>query len=143
MARKIPAALKRIVDAKKKFPAASHADLSRIIGTTPGNVSGILRRYRTTPEAVSCYVDHKADVFDGTAARILRTIDDAAIKAAGLRDRAVAIGILDDKSVRARGQATSIVDVRSLQITATMSSRRVEIMQAARKVRGNNSNDTE
>jgi predicted transcriptional regulator len=136
---KIPKALKRIADAAKKHPGATQKELANLTGCTPGNVSRLLHKYETDATDVKRYSDIIAEILDGMNLRILSSITDEQINATPLHQRAIAYGIFDDKAVRARGQATSIIDVRSLQLTVTTSTRELEILQAARAARARHS----
>jgi hypothetical protein len=133
--KKIPKALKRIAEAAALHPGANQAQLANVVGCTPANIQHLFKRYRAEAEEIGLYGENKAKLYDMVNLEILSSITPEVIERANLYQRAGASRFYDDMAVRARGEAMHTIDVRSLQLTVTTSTRELEILQAARAAR--------
>jgi hypothetical protein len=60
-------------------------------------------------------------VFEALQAKIIDNVSDEDIKKANLQQKIWATGVIQDKIQTLRGQATEIIDYRSLNLTGTLS----------------------
>ena len=98
---------KRIILTKAENPTLKTTDVAKLTGTTRETVSRVLTRYGVDAGAVESYPQHRADIFDGLAQRIIASVTDGDIKAASLLQRLSGLGIIYDKMRIERGLSDS------------------------------------
>jgi hypothetical protein len=98
---------KKILETKAKNPEVNNTDLAKIVGATREHVSKILSRYGIDYGALESYQNHRADILDGLAHRIIESVTDSDIKAASLLQRLSAYGIVYDKMRVEKGLSDS------------------------------------
>lgn len=86
-------------------------DIAELTGCSKQNISQMLKRYGEDKEDLKRYKNNEANIYSYHKAKILSLIDYDKISiddARGLKDAAIALGIIDDKEQRKRGLATTI-----------------------------------
>lgn len=110
----------------KKRPHASIRQIAAETGISRTTAADVLSKYGIKKNELDEFKDNRADIYAGTIARIVNSIDDETIKNASLRDRATAAGILQDKERLERGQSTT--NVASLHSIAERAIKAVSIV---------------
>jgi hypothetical protein len=101
---------------------ANNATPTRIARETGLHLTTVKRILEepATVQQVEQYSKVMAESMLQLAANIVGTIDDATILKAGLRDRVVAAGILQDKARQSYGIDKQMVEIRSVSIRTTV-----------------------
>jgi DNA-binding XRE family transcriptional regulator len=97
----------------------SQTDAATVIGCRPSRISQIMQEFKSNPEIV-IFSQQKDKVFEGLQAQIINSIESEDIKKANLQQKIWATGVLQDKVQTLRGQATEIIDYRSLSLSGTL-----------------------
>jgi len=100
----IPLAILIDMHVRQKMPIML---IAKTLNISHSNVCDRLRKAGI--QALEAFRMHRADILALEQQRILSHITDADIKRAGIKDKAVSIGILYDKERLDRGQSTSIL----------------------------------
>lgn len=85
---------------------ATPIEIAESVDTSISNVSHTLKRYGITPNTVESFKNNRAEIFAGLQEKILKTINEDAIKDASVLQRITSAGILYDKERLERGQST-------------------------------------
>lgn len=98
-----------IVKAKQQNPNLSTVAIGKLVDCTHSNVIRVLKRYNIERNIVEQWKENRGDILAGIQEKVAMSITPADIEKAGLRDRAVVLGILHDHERLERGQSTQNV----------------------------------
>lgn len=87
----------------------SNREIADKIGCDKRTVGAVLAKYNIKQEDVELFKENRADIYAGVIQKIVTSIDSKVVENASLRDRATAVGILQDKERLERGQSTANV----------------------------------
>lgn len=88
---------------------ASYAEIGSVMGVSKQAIHHRIRGIVPDVARVSAARQYRADMLAEVTSDILSSIDEKAIKSAGLKDRAMTYGILYDKERLERGESTQNV----------------------------------
>jgi hypothetical protein len=94
-----------------RYPELSKNQIAKRVGCDPANVHRVLARFLgddISEEDHITFREHTAEILSRSKHRILKSVSDADIANASLRDRMVAFGILHDKEQVLLGKPTDI-----------------------------------
>jgi hypothetical protein len=109
-----------IIKVAQENPTLTTREIGKLTDSDHSHVVKVLQRYQIEYERVQKFKDHRADILAGLQEKVVNSLSPADIEKAGLRDRAVVLGILHDHERLERGQSTQNVThlhavVRELQ----------------------------
>jgi predicted transcriptional regulator len=92
---------------------------AELTGCTQGRISQIIKELRDNPEYIG-FKEKKDSLLEHLQARIYKNVNDSDIEKASLQQKIISMSVLQDKIQVMRGQATEIIDYRSLSLTGTL-----------------------
>ena len=95
-------------------------EAGRIAGCSHQRISQLIRESKQNQDTI-IFSQQKDKVFEALQAKIIDNVSDEDIKKANLQQKIWATGVIQDKIQTLRGQATEIIDYRSLNLTGTLS----------------------
>lgn len=112
----------------------SKADMARLLGCSPANITQRLRGYESKIVAVDNHKRYRADALTDITRRLLQSITPDEIKKLNMRDKVMCYGILYDKERLERGQSTGNIAIKDVAShysneISKLSKQRQEIMQ--------------
>ena len=105
-------AIEDLIDYRAK--GLTVTDIAKLTGCTHGNVSQ--RLIDANLEGLDKFERHKAKTFEHIQRRALKNITDDELKKASPASKVLMAGVLQDKIMVLRGQATAIIDHRVLTL---------------------------
>jgi hypothetical protein len=99
--------------------AITSQEAGKISGLSQRRINELIQDYKSDTDYIT-FTNNKDKVFEGLQAKIINNIADDDLKKANLQQKIWATGVLQDKIQVIRGQATEIIDYRSLSLTGTL-----------------------
>jgi ATP-dependent protease HslVU (ClpYQ) ATPase subunit len=112
--KKSKPAIYKAIELKVNNPSMPLTDIAKAVGRDPSNIYRALKNYGIDTKKVNTYKKLKADILAGTQGRIIEAITDEDLTKAGLRDKAIAFGVLYDKERLERGQSTQNISLANV-----------------------------
>lgn len=92
---------------------------SQLTGISRSRISEIMSEVKSNPDQV-LFTSNKDKVFEGLQAKLINLADDELLKTMLSKRGLTDVAILQDKISLIRGQATEIIDYRSLSLSGTL-----------------------
>lgn len=92
---------------------------SQLTGISRSRISEIMSEVKSNPDQV-LFTSNKDKVFEGLQAKLINLADDDLLKTMLSKRGFTDVAILQDKISLIRGQATEIIDYRSLSLSGTL-----------------------
>jgi transposase len=112
--KKSKPAVYKAIELKLNNPSMNNKEIAKITGRDTSSVYRALKNYGIDTKKVNTYKKLKADILAGTQGRIIEAISDEDLTKAGLRDKAIAFGVLYDKERLERGQSTQNISLANV-----------------------------
>lgn len=97
----------------------SQTEAGAMCGYSQQRISQLIRDYKSNTDTI-LFSNDKDKVFESLQAKIVNAVSDEDIKKASLSQKIVATAVIQDKIQVMRGQATEIIDYRSLSLSGTL-----------------------